>query len=215
MGCLARFGCLLLLVALGCVAWFTRDQWMPHRVRQTSATVAVPAWQPVTDAGANRAADAIAKLGRSHGQAYQTLTAADLTSYVLRQLAHQMPASTDSIRASIAGDRVVIQANVHPADLGDLTSLGPLASMLGDREHAEFSGTLRVVSPGLAEFEVQSLKVREINVPRAMIPGLISRLGRTARPAGLDADALPLPIPAYIGDIRVANGKVTLYKTAG
>ena len=30
--------------------------------------------------------------------------------------------------------------------------------------------------------------------------------------ATVDADALPLPLPAYVGDIRVANGKITLYK---
>jgi hypothetical protein len=37
-------------------------------------------------------------------------------------------------------------------------------------------------------------------------------LDRGTRPVGVDTDALPLPLPSYIGDIRMANGKVTLYK---
>jgi hypothetical protein len=45
-----------------------------------------------------------------------------------------------------------------------------------------------------------------------MIPQLVSRMTKGERPAGLSADGLPLPIPHYVGDIRVANGKITLYK---
>jgi hypothetical protein len=48
-----------------------------------------------------------------------------------------------------------------------------------------------------------------------MVATLLRRASQdrgVARPAGIDDDALPLPLPAYIGDIRVANGKVTLYK---
>ena len=46
-----------------------------------------------------------------------------------------------------------------------------------------------------------------------MIANLIDRFATGPRPAGMEPNALPLPIPRYIGDIRVANGKVTLYKT--
>src|ERR1051326_8382408 len=80
------------------------------------------------------------------------------------------------------------------------------------RERVQFTGTLRVVKPGLAEFQIQEIKVGAVNLPRGMIAGLIGRFDRGQRPAGLDRDALPLPIPRYVGDIRVANGKITLYK---
>jgi hypothetical protein len=70
-----------------------------------------------------------------------------------------------------------------------------------------------VIRPGLAEYQIQNVKIRELSLPRGMISTLIRRMDRAQRPSGLDADALPLPIPRYIGDIRVANGKITLYKT--
>jgi hypothetical protein len=46
-----------------------------------------------------------------------------------------------------------------------------------------------------------------------MIVSLIDRIRSGRSQAGVAPNALPLPIPAYIGDIRVANSKVTLYKT--
>ena len=77
----------------------------------------------------------------------------------------------------------------------------------------ELSGTFHMLKPGLGEFEVQSARVGQVALPQAMIPRLIQSIDHGARPAGMRSDALPLPIPDYVGDIRVANGKVTLYKT--
>ena len=36
---------------------------------------------------------------------------------------------------------------------------------------------------------------------------------RGARPEGVTDDALPLVVPSYIGDVRIGQGKVTLYKS--
>jgi hypothetical protein len=45
-----------------------------------------------------------------------------------------------------------------------------------------------------------------------MIPKLMAKIERGARPQGVSADGLPIVIPKYVGDIRVANGKITVYK---
>lgn len=215
MGCIARLGCLVILVIAGAVAWITRDRWMPRQVHpghNTAASVKTPTWQPLTDSGAAHTRAALAKLSQPRGPVFQTLTGADVVSYVYQSLAKSMPASADSVEAMVAGEHVQMQANVKLADLGGASALGPLANMLGDRERVQFTGTLRVVKPQVGEFQVQQLKVGAISLPSAMIPTLIKRFDRAPRPAGVDADALPLPLPAYIGDIRVANGKITLYK---
>jgi len=85
--------------------------------------------------------------------------------------------------------------------------------VLQEREKVQLSGTFRVVKPGLAEFLVKDVKLRNVSVPRGVIPTLVRRLDRGSRVAGLSDGALAVPIPQYVGDIRVANGKVTLYKT--
>jgi hypothetical protein len=68
------------------------------------------------------------------------------------------------------------------------------------------------MKPGLGEFQIQGVKVGGLTIPHGMIPKLIAQMTKGARPAGLSDDGLPLPIPRYVGDIRVANGKITLYK---
>jgi hypothetical protein len=186
---------------------------MPERFRArlehtSSSTIA---WEPLSNSGADRTRAALTRLSEKTGPVFQTLSAADVASFVFRELAKQMPASTDSIRARVQGDRLSLRANVRVADLGGTGALSQLGS-LGDHEPVEFSGTLRVVKPGLGEFQIQEAKVRGIGVPHGMISTLIRRLGRGERPAGVDSDALPLPLPPYVGDIRVANGKITLYK---
>jgi len=111
----------------------------------------------------------------------------------------------------VSGDKVSMSAVVKLSDLGDSGALGSLG-MLGDHAPVQLTGTIRMVRPGLGEFQVDDAKVRGLSLPHGMISTLMARFDRGARPSGVDADALPLPLPAYVGDIRVANGKITLYK---
>jgi hypothetical protein len=139
------------------------------------------------------------------------LSGADVASFIFRQLASKLPESADSIQAMVSGDRISLRSVVDLSQVGS-NVLGPLANVLGNREPVLFSGTLRVIKPGTGEFQIQQAKIGAIGVPASMIPTLIQRFDRGARPAGVDANALPLPLPQYVGDIRVANGKITLYK---
>jgi hypothetical protein len=40
----------------------------------------------------------------------------------------------------------------------------------------------------------------------------VKRVRRGKETTGLASDALAVPIPDYIGDVRVARGRITLYK---
>ena len=209
MGCIARLGCLFVLAILAVVAWFTRDHWLPDRFRSDGVTASAPAWRPLSAAGADSTQAALDKLSQPRGPVFQTLSAAAVASYVFRELARQLPPSTDSVQALVEGDRMSMRASI---DMSELRGIGPAVGVIGGRERVQFTGTLRVVTTGLAEFQVQQVRIGELPLPRGMIPTLIGRFERGKRPAGLDANALPLPIPRYVGDIRVANGKITLYK---
>jgi hypothetical protein len=214
MGCIARLGCLFLLAILAVIGWFTRDRWLPESMRSHAVSATKGAsWEPLSDAGARRTETALEKLSQPRGPVFQTLSGADAASYVFRQLASRLPQSSDSVEAMVSGDRVSMRANVKLSELGGAGALGSLGGMLGDRERVQFTGTFRVVKPALAEFQIQEVKVGALSLPRGMIAGLVGRFDRGPRPAGLDRDALPLPIPRHVGDIRVANGKITLYKT--
>ncbi len=214
MGCIARLGCLILLVILGCIAWLTRGQWLPKLRSQLGSSTESSAnpWQPLTAQGAARSRDALARLSRPTGPVFANVSGADAASYVYQELSRQLPPSADSMEAAVINDQLCLRGSVKVSDLGGQAVLGPLASLLGDRDRLQFCGTFHVIHPGLAEYEVKNMRVQDIASPQGAIPRLLAHIERGARPGGLSPDGLPLLVPSYIGDVRVGNGKVTLYK---
>jgi hypothetical protein len=215
MGCITRLGCLIVLLVVGFAAYLTRDRWMdklPWRSSHPETTVTTAdAWLPLSEAGATRTRDALKKLSTPRGPVFLTLQGSDVASYVFMQIVKQMPASTDSFAARIDGDHIRLRARMRTSDLGGAVT-GVLGKLLGDRERVEMGGTLRVIGKGQAEFRVDAVKIRDIGLPSALINRLVRAVTRGPRPAGLDENGLPIAIPSYIGDVRVQNGKITLYK---
>lgn len=213
LGCLVA---LVLLIVLAIVGWFTRASWMrvlPGRARDT-ATPTVATWQPLTPAGAERAKGSLERLRVPAGPAYVTVAPGDLAAYIFQELSRTLPSSADSIEAAAIGDRLYVRAVVRTADLGDRGAFGPLSMLFGDRERLQLGGTLRIIRPGFAELQVKELKIRDFNVPQGLIPRLVRQISRGERPPELSPDGLPLRTPDYIGDVRVSNGQITLYRTA-
>jgi hypothetical protein len=86
--------------------------------------------------------------------------------------------------------------------------------MLSDREPVQFGGTLQMVHPGLAQYRLKSIRIHDLSIPPPMIPKLVRNLDRGPRLQGLAPDGLPLQVPPYISDVRVANGTITIFKGA-
>lgn len=213
MGCLSRLGCLVLVIIIAIIAWLTSDRWLPRVTGRSAVATTGPVWEPITPQGAERTRQMLARLSQPTGPVFGNLSAGDVASYVYQALARQLPPSADSVEAAVIGDRLYIRASVRLQDLGGTSVLGPLAGMLGERERMEFGGTFHVIRPQLAEYEVKDIKIRDLSLPQAMIPRVLAQTERGSRPEGLSPDGLPLVVPKYLGDVRIANGRVTLYKT--
>ncbi|MDB4881034.1 MAG: hypothetical protein JWL60_2480 [Gemmatimonadetes bacterium] len=214
MGCIARLGCLVLLAILAVVGWFTRDKWL-HRVTGRAAPTAVvtePLWQPLSAAAGERGRRAIESMSRTSGPVFANLTAAEVASYVFLTAGRTLPAGSDSVEAAIIGDALFVRAIVPMKDIAGAGVLGPLAGLLNDRERLSFGGSFRVVRPGLSEFQFREIKLRDFKVPSGAIPRLVQQMSRN-RPEGIAADALPVTTPPTLGDVRIANRRVTLYRT--
>ena len=213
-GCLRRIGCLIILVVLGFLAWFYRDQLMGliHRGNATAASASGVVWEPLTDAGAARARTTISTLGQRQGPVFANVHAGDLASYIFVALSKQLPPSAKDAQAAVINDKLYLRAVVNPAELGGTRVLGPMASVLGSRDTLLFGGTFEVVHPGLAEYHVQELKIAHLKIPAQLIPRVVQQIEQGSRPQGVAEDALPLVVPNFIGDVRVARGQVTLYK---
>ena len=85
--------------------------------------------------------------------------------------------------------------------------------LLGSRDSVLLGGTIHMLKPGLAEFRVQEVKLGRLDVPQNLIPRLITQMKRGKKVEGISPNGLPMVMPSYISDVRIANGKITLYKS--
>lgn len=209
-GCLRRIGCLVVLAVLIAGGWIFRDRWMP-RVFGESRPVTTH-WEPVTAEGGARARRAVESLGSKAGPVFVNLKPSELAGLLLSATGEHLPSSVQDAEVTIGGEQIHLRATVALDDIRGLDILGPFADFTGKRERIALAGTLDVVSPGLAEFQVASAQIGELPIPRAAIPKLLARLARDPRPDGVSPNGIPFKVPAYVGDVRVGKGKVTLYK---
>ena len=214
-GCLRRIGCLFVLLCAAVVAYFMRDRWLPLiGVKPAARAVEAggPVWQPVSDDAAARARRGIESLGRRNGPVFVNLAPGELASYFYIALAQQLPPSADSIEATTIGNRMYVRAVVSLDEFKAVDALGPLSGMLGRRERLQMGGTFVMIKPGLAQFLVEDIRVGQLAIPRGAVPKVLRQIRRGTRPEGLAENGLPFVVPTYLGDARVANDKITVYK---
>src|SRR5215210_529155 len=217
MGCIARLGCLVMLALLAIGGWLTRDRWL-HKITggAPATTTAASPWQPLSPDAGSRGKRKLDELANPSGPVFTNLSASEVASYVFQTVARTIPASADSAEAAVIGDALYVRAVIPVREIAGSGVLGPLAGLLNDRERLQLGGSFRVVRPGLSEFQVREIKLRDFKVPSGAIPRLVQQLTRGARPEGVAANALAVTTPPSLADVRIANGRVTLYRaTAG
>jgi hypothetical protein len=218
-GCLKRAGCLVIIIlAVAVWYWYARVE-KPATVSTTAsstttATSGASGWQPLTEADAQRGQAAVLSLGRQSGPVFANLTPAEAASYIFTVVAKQLPPSAKNAEAAIIGDRLYVRSDVELKDFGGSKALGPVGMLLGERDSVRFGGTINMLRPGLAEFLVQEVKLGRIDVPNGLIPRLLTQMKAHSKPVeGISQNGLPMVMPAYISDVRISNGKITLYKS--
>jgi hypothetical protein len=214
MRCLGRSGCLLLVIVVALAAWFTRSHWLPLLPgNHGSVATTEPLWEPLSPAAAARGRRAIDALSARSGPVYANLKAAEIASYIFEKAGAGLPAMTDSAEAAVIGDALYVRAIVPMKDIAKSGALGPLASLLNDHERLSFGGTFHVIKPGLSEFQLRDVKLRDFSIPHGAIPRLVKQIDKGARPEGVSPEGIPVKTPPALADVRIANHRVTLYKT--
>jgi hypothetical protein len=229
-GCLRRAVFLVVLLLMVPLAYATRDRWLPI-VRGAAGGAAKAVTDASTDSAAMRAADtgwaslsfpasekgrqAVSRLASGKGPAMVILGAPEFAGALLDSLTAQLPPSTDSVQVRAEGNELQIRASVKLGDLGGRAVLGPMASMLGDRERLTLGGTLEPgTTPGVAEFTLTRVRIGDVALPGPLVPKLLQAIRRGATGSASASGALPIRLPAGVGDVRVAQGRITLYRTA-
>ncbi|HEV2642579.1 MAG TPA: hypothetical protein VGT98_07730, partial [Candidatus Elarobacter sp.] len=167
-------------------------------------------WRTITPGDAAAGARAVASLSTTQGKVFANLTPPQAVAYLVQTVAKQFPAGADA-QAMVSGDQLHVRGVVSLRDMGGPQVLGPLATVVGARDTVELAGRVDLIRPGLAQMHVTMVRLHTLDLPAAMIPRVVHAIRRDS-PPGIATDALALPLPPYVGDIRIANGKVTLYK---
>ncbi|MCO4101357.1 MAG: hypothetical protein HEQ38_18570 [Gemmatimonas sp.] len=173
----------------------------------------------------------LAPLKRRNGPAYVSLDAAQVAG-LLAPLLQQLPPSSATAQLALDGDQLLVRTAVSLSDFTGQTAIGSvLGKALVGEDTLFLAGSLEPVRPGLAEFRVRELRLKGIDVPTRLIPGIVRSLrgagtetgagtaaGTAPNPAvtteGVSPGALPVPLPATVSDVRVVNGKLTLYRAS-
>ncbi len=214
-GCLRRLGCLAVL-AIAVALYATRDTWRPLAGRfggrdDARAADTLATWQPVDQPSATRGERAVRSLAERRGPVYVNVRPGDLASYAFLSLTDALPPFLRDAQTSVVGDRVHVRAVASPADFAGVLG-GAVRTVLHQRDTLHLSGTFDVLRPGLAQFRVRDMQIGTVSVPTPLIPRVVARFRQGETPSGIAADAIPVPLPSYIGDVRVGRGRITLYK---
>lgn len=211
-GCLRRLGCLVILLILLAAGWFWYARVEPSR-SPTNAPGSQRTWEPLSQPNAVRGQQAVASLGQRSGPVFANLSGSEAASYIFLAASKQsLPPSAQNVSAAVLGDRLYVKANVVLNELGGRKVLGPLASLLSDRDSVQLGGTMNVIRPGLGQFVVQDVKLGSLKVPSPLVPRLVQEIRRGNIPEGIAQNGFPMPLPNYISDIRISNGRITIYK---
>ncbi len=216
-GCIGRLGCLLVIAVVGAIGWFTHDWWWPkvraQFVTAPPAATATAKWESLTPEGADRARRAVEQLSQRNGPVFVNIASGDLAAFVLDSVLHGFsPAATDA-HVLARDEHLYLKAQVSVADLGGAKALGPLASMVSGKQEMTVRGKLEVLRPGRAQFVVDEISLGELKLPSAAIPQIVGRIAVAQRDSTISPSAIPVHVPKELADVRVAKGKVTLYKT--
>ena len=220
-GFFRRIGCLILIIVLLLAAWYwyARVDAKPSATATNAAAIDVakgPAnsgWQSFTPADADRGRAALQAFDRPSGPVFVNLTPAEAGSYLLASLNRQLPPSATNAQAAVIGNRLYVRSEVAWKDFGDSRSLSSIRMLLGERDSVLIGGTIKMLHPGLAQFNVEEMKLGKFDVPAALRSRLLDEIKKRKPVAGVAADALPVVLPSYISDVRIENGKITLYKS--
>ncbi len=207
MGCLTLpFKLLagLLLVAALALGWLYRDRllreartWLPHWPE--TATAGRPGAEAL-----ERARDKVDSMNAWRTDSI-VLDASEAASLLAAGLDSAVRWRLDSLSLELREDAIGISAHVRTEGF-PREALGIFSGMLEPSEPMAAAGPLRADRPGWAAWRVEELAVRNLPLPRDVVPRLVDRA------LGGGGGAVPLPLPEGVGGLRVRPLGITFYR---
>jgi hypothetical protein len=200
-----RLFLLTVLVVGAYLAWQNRDdvrRWI-HRKTGDSVVVA-PKPRPGEAIGAESRAEArldSIKRGRADSV---ILSAAEVTSLFEPIIRMRSGSAVESLTVSFEDGRLKVRGRLDAAQLPRAV-IGPLGEWLNGRQSVEAAGPVVMRRVGLAEWQVDQVKVRGVPLPKPLWQRAVGLV------APGETDVVPLPLDEWITGLRVTSAGVVLY----
>jgi hypothetical protein len=107
----------------------------------------------------------------------------------------------DSLRVVLAPGRFTLEGALLTTGL-DRGLLGPLSGMLDPWEPVRMGGPAEVAGRGRVAWRPDELVVRAFPFPEALVPRLVNAI------MGVQNGAVPIPVPATVGAVRIGADAV-------
>lgn len=202
-----------------------RAEWHPFTPSPAAADSAVPTRDEATArsdrttrSAENGAGDSLQlklrQLSRPDGPAMVTFAPGEVAAFITDAFARQLPPSARGTAVAVVDSVIYVRADVSLREFGADRVLGELAGFIDRRDTVIVGGTFDLVDRGLGQLRVREVVVGDLSLPRPLVSRLISAARRRrAQSDAVAPDAYPVRLPPYVGDVRVRQGRITVYRT--
>ena len=201
--CLARIGCLALILVVVAGGWLFRDDiagWW-RQLEITSAS------QPSENL-AERATSKLEAMASRDGPQRLELGQAEIQSLLTYRAEPMLPAGISDPVVELRDSTLLLSARVDPRGLEGLASPEVVERLFSDSAKVVVELLPGVVAPGVAQVEVMTLQAGSIVVPSMMVPWILESIEMQ----GVETTGvmLLLPTPGRVTHFQVAAGKLVL-----
>lgn len=209
---MARLGCLVGLAAVALAAWWFRAPLVRGAgglfgSRPPLPRIAESIGAPTPAAVASARAK-LESLDGAGGPDSVVLTANEVASWVGGGIDWRVRQTFDSLRVELRPDTLVLHARLDTRALPP-EALGPFGGLVEPREPLRIAGPVSVVAPGVAEFRVSALVLRDFEFPGVAVRRLAERVAGANENGGF---FVPLPVAAR--DLALGPAGLVLYRSA-
>ena len=206
--CLARIGCLTLILVVVAGGWLFRDDiagWW-RQLEITSAS------QPSENL-AERATSKLEAMASRDGPQRLELGQAEIQSLLTYRAEPMLPAGISDPVVELRDSTLLLSARVDPRGLEGLASPEVVERLFSDSAKVVVELLPGVVAPGVAQVEIVTLQAGSIVVPSMMVPWILESIEMQ----GVETTGvmLLLPTPGRVTHFQVAAGKLVLELARG
>lgn len=202
--CLARIGCLALILGVVAAGWLFRDDLagLLRRLEITSSS------EPSEEL-AQRAADKLQGLVSRDGSQELELSQEEIQSLLTYRAGPLLPAGISEPVVEVRDSTILFSARVNPAGLEGLASPGVVEQLFSDSAQVVVELRPGVLAPGVALVEVVTLQAGSIVVPSMMVPWILDSIEMP----GVERTGvtLLLPTPGRVARFEIDGGSLVLH----